>query len=152
MAGTVSTVTDARRLIGQLEGFVSMQEDQKRQIGERIRELRNNSRHTNDSIALAVDVSPRAVGKWIEGKGISRDSAEKVAELFEVEPDWLWSGKERGPTPDVLGALDPTLSDVLDRLTRIESMLSVVMAQVGATQLDAEQASPAHPKRRQSSR
>lgn len=65
---TPNTVPDAERLIEQLQAYVDMEADQKRQIGDRVRELRENSRYTNETLAQAVGVSARAVGKWIEGE------------------------------------------------------------------------------------
>jgi len=83
-----------------------MEAKQREEIGERIKELRNRSPHTNRSIADYVGVGERSVGNWLAGDtGMEWEHAKKVAELFEVDVYWLWDGKERGPTPNVLGAL-----------------------------------------------
>lgn len=127
MYGTPNTVIDDKALEAlaeQIQAHLAMKDDQKRQIGGRIRDLRENSRYTNETLAQAAGVSARAVGKWIEGKGISRDSAEKVAEIFDVDPDWLWSGRERGPAPDPFASAQP--SDV--RLGRLEKAVGDVLS------------------------
>lgn len=80
-----------------------MEQQQKIEIGERIRALREASPHTNASIADHVGVGERAVANWMSGgTGIQWANAKKVAELFDVDVNWLWTGREHrpGPTPD----------------------------------------------------
>lgn len=80
-----------------------MEHQQKIEIGERIRTLREASPHTNASIAEHVGVGERAVANWMSGgTGIQWENAKKVAELFDVDVNWLWTGQEHrpGPTPD----------------------------------------------------
>jgi transcriptional regulator with XRE-family HTH domain len=83
-----------------------MEEQQRVEIGQRIRELRETSPHTNESIAEHVGVGVRSVANWISGTtGITYANAKKVAELFEVDVRWLWDGKERPDDTDFLGKL-----------------------------------------------
>ena len=82
-----------------------MDAQQKLAIGRRIKELRDNSPETNRSIADYVGVGERSVAHWVAGNGITYDHAQKVAKLFGVEVDYIWRGREKAPTPDVLGAL-----------------------------------------------
>jgi transcriptional regulator with XRE-family HTH domain len=97
-----------------------MEQQQKAQIGERIRELREASPHTNRSIADELDVSERAVAKWIAGGGITWDNVEAIAKLFDVEPHYIWSGTaDREETPDLMGALSTGGADRLDELERL---------------------------------
>ncbi len=63
--------------------------------------MRNASPQTNRSIAEFVGVGERAVANWIAGGGITYDNAKAVAELFDVDPQWLWAGREKGKTPDL---------------------------------------------------
>ena len=134
---TPNTVPDAERLIEQLQAYVDMEADQKRQIGDRVRELRENSRYTNETLAQAVGVSARAVGKWIEGKGISRDSAEKVAEVFDVDPDWLWSGRER-VAPDLMGALSGPASgpELARQIQELQSETTELRSELSEVRID----------------
>lgn len=82
-----------------------MNEQQRIEIGGRLRELRENSPETNRSIGDYVGVAERTVAEWASGRqGMSYDHALKVAELFEVEIDWLWRGREPGEK-DLMGAL-----------------------------------------------
>lgn len=84
-----------------------MDQQQAVEIGERVRELRENSAETNRSIADYTGVGERSVAAWVAGDGISYKNAKKVAELFEVDIDWLWRGRERQGTPDLMEALSP---------------------------------------------
>ena len=94
-----------------------MEEQQRIEIGRRIRDLREASPHTNRSIADHVGVGERSVANWISGKtGITYEHAEKVARLFGVEIAWLWAGRDRGSTPDVLASLSGAAGERLDQI------------------------------------
>jgi transcriptional regulator with XRE-family HTH domain len=112
-----------------------LEQQQKIEIGQRVKWLRDNSAETSRSIARYVDVSVEAVRNWIAGKGISWESAEKVAQLYEIDVDWVWRGQgkspqgypvpEKGPTPDPFPAdpyaerldeIDRKLDEILKRL------------------------------------
>lgn len=99
-----------------------MNQQQKLEIGQRIKQLRDDSAETNRSIAAYTGKSTEAVRNWIQGKGILYDNAEKVAELFEVDIDWLWRGREKEDTPDPFGGAVLSAEDV-ERLKRIEEKL-----------------------------
>lgn len=63
-----------------------MDHQQKIEIGERIKALREASPHTNASIADHVGVGERSVANWMSGDtGIQWENAKKVAELFDVD-------------------------------------------------------------------
>jgi transcriptional regulator with XRE-family HTH domain len=98
-----------------------MEQQQRIEIGERIRALREASPHTNASIADAVGVGERAVANWMSGgTGITYKNASKVAELFDVDLTWLWSGEESQPktglVPDPF-ATEPAGAKTLDDLS-----------------------------------
>lgn len=126
---------------------------QKAEIGERIKQLRNASRETanretNRSIADYCGVSVEAVRNWIAGKGITYDNATKVAELFQVDRDWLWRGRKKGETPDLLDALSAPAgaavpADLADRLEWIEGAL-VALATERGLELDARPSEQDH--------
>lgn len=99
-----------------------MEEQQRLEIGERIKELRNASPQTNRSIADYVGVGERAVANWIAGGGIAWDNAKRVADLFAVDVQWLWSGREQGPAPD------PFSNPELARLSEAVAELGVELA------------------------
>lgn len=116
-----------------------MEKQQGLEIGERIRGLREDSEETNRSIADYVGVGERSVAAWVAGDGISYKNAKKVAELFDVSIDWLWRGREKGDTPDLMGALSPTVSaeefaDLRERLVWMESALQKLLADAGLEQ------------------
>jgi transcriptional regulator with XRE-family HTH domain len=81
-----------------------MDQQQKLDISARLRELRNNSAESNRSISDHVGVGERSVANWMSGDtGIKYEHAKVVADLFDVDVTWLWTGEERqpqGPTPD----------------------------------------------------
>lgn len=92
---------------------VVVEEAHRKAIGNRIRDLRNASPQTNRSIADYVGVGERAVAQWVAGGGIAWENAKKVAELFGVDPQWIWTGRDEGQA----------LSGDSDRLARIEEVL-----------------------------
>jgi transcriptional regulator with XRE-family HTH domain len=112
-----------------------MEAQHRMEIGKRIRELRESSTETNRSIADACDVGERTVAGWVAGDGISYKNAKKVAELFDVDIDWLWRGRERGETPDLMARLDggsPVLNRVEQMCQEIGERLEALEAGQGA--------------------
>lgn len=112
-----------------------LERQQKIEIGQRIKWLRDNSAETSRTIARHVDVSDEAVRNWIAGKGISVENSEKVAEMFDLDWNWLWRGEgtapegypqeQRKPTPnplrgpyaEQLDRIEEKLDEILERLT-----------------------------------
>lgn len=117
---------------------------QKAEIGERIRDLRNASRETgnretNRSIADYCGVSVEAVRNWIAGKGITYDNATKVAELFQVDRDWLWRGREKGETPDLMGALSAGSESELGRqIAELQSETTELRSELSEVRSDLQ--------------
>lgn len=73
-------------------------EQERLKISERLRELRDNSPETNRSIGDYVGVSERTVAAWMGGEqGITYQNAQKIAELFGCDFDWLWRGRQSEP-------------------------------------------------------
>lgn len=104
------------RSAGTLRLQLLMEVQQRHEIGQRIKELRNASPQTNRSIADHVGVGERAVAQWIAGGGIAWENAKKVADLFEVDVQWLWSGRDKDATPDLFGHLNGSSKEQLDRI------------------------------------
>lgn len=119
---------------------VLMNAQHKAEIGERIKELRDNSAETNRSIAEYVGVGERSVAAWIAGGGITYDNAKKVAELFGVDEDYVWRGRRKPETPDLIGALNgpgeehPALARIEAKVTRIEDRQVRLLAEFGKLQ------------------
>lgn len=102
-----------------------MDAQQRIEIGNRIRDLRNASPQTNRSIADYVGVKERAVANWIGGStGITYEHCKTVAQLFNVDHNWLWSGEERGQAPDLMAGLS---ADDSERLKRVERKLDELL-------------------------
>jgi transcriptional regulator with XRE-family HTH domain len=114
-----------------------MEQQQRIEIGQRIRALREASPQTNASIAEAVGVGERAVANWVSGgTGITYRNAAKVAELFGVSLTWLWTGEEKsepaGPAPDPFAVSEraeaKTLDDLSGEVAALRSELLTEMA------------------------
>lgn len=120
---------------------VLMEERQRHEVGQRVKELRNASPQTNRSIADYVGVGERAVANWVAGEGIAWENAKKVAELFEVDVQWLWSGRDRAP--DVLQTLDGGITEPLHRIEeKLDDILDWIAGQESIADADdADQAS-----------
>ena len=102
-----------------------MEKQQAVEIGERIRGLRGDSEETNRSIADYCEVGERTVAGWVAGDGISYKNAKKVAELFQVDIDWLWRGREK-PSGSPLDALSEQASGA--RISQLEKAVGDVLA------------------------
>lgn len=107
-----------------------MEQRQKQEIGERIKELRENSAETNRSIADYCDVGERSVAAWVAGEGIAYENAQKVAELFKVDVDYIW----RGGTSSSGAVLGFREEDVA-RSIRTEAKLDAVLQHLGVDYL-----------------
>lgn len=147
-AGTAHTV--------RLQALVEKQA--KIELGQRIRDLREASPHTNRSIADAVGVSERAVTGWISGRGASWENVEAVAELFRVDPNWLWSGRESGETPDLAGGsterfdrLEEQIADLQQQLADMAARDKAVADRDAARSTQKARKQPRAPKQRKSS-
>lgn len=111
-----------------------MDEQQRIEIGQRLKELRENSPQTNRSVGDAVGVTERTVAEWAAGRqGMTYDNAKKVAELFGVDLDWLWRGDKE--TPDVMKALSPNGRAVTaDDLQALHTELRELRREVAAAE------------------
>lgn len=124
-------ITSRRRTPGSLRGRQSahtvlhrMAMDEAR--ATRIRDLKDQRPDlTWAQIADAVGVTERSAIEWQKSGGISHPNSKKLAKLFGVDPDWLWSGAERGVTPDLMGSLDQA-----SQLDRIEAMLAEILSRL----------------------
>lgn len=119
-----------------------LDKQQKIEIGQRIKWLRDNSAETSRTIAGHCDVSVEAVRNWLAGKGIAYDNAVKVADLFEIDVDWIWRGRGRGPDAargqgPLLNVLDGDGVEELEptQLDRIEHRLKAIMDHLGIEDL-----------------
>lgn len=109
---------------------------QKIEIGLRIKELRDNSAETSRSIADYCDVSVEAVRNWIAGKGISYDNAQKVADLFKRDVDWIWRGREKGATPDPFASPSTEADGELRK--ELAALRAELLAEIGKVQASQE--------------
>lgn len=107
-----------------------MEKQQKLEIGGRIRQLREQSRYKQQGVADKLNIGLRAYQR-LEEVGTSRyERCEELAAIFEVDPMWIWDGREHSATPDLV---DDGLSE---RLDRIEQKLEALLAEALPEALD----------------
>src|SRR3954464_5445355 len=105
---------------------------------ERIRQLKTaHPELTWSYIADQIGVRERSAIAWQKTGGISAKNAEKLAELFGVSYDFLWFGKEKGPTPDVLAGV-AGIEDVEARRDALTSKVDQIAGQLAAMEIDLE--------------
>lgn len=64
-------------------------------IGEKIKELRKNSKITQEQLGNAIGVSKMAISYFEKGKKApGRETLEKIADYFEVTTDYLLGRSE----------------------------------------------------------
>lgn len=136
MSATLTARRKSQRVLRHL-----MDQQQAVEIGERIRDLRNNSEETNASIADYCNVRERTAAGWIGGEGISYKNAKRVAKLFQVDIDWLWRGRK---SPLDAFSAPISQSDLDERLEWIESALQALLVDRGL-ELDAPPSAQDHP-------
>jgi transcriptional regulator with XRE-family HTH domain len=111
-----------------------MEEQQRLEMAQRITDLRERSPFTQPVIADKLGIGLRAYQK-LEQRGttsfercqeiyeIHREWTSRQADWSHVDSDWIWDGRTRAETPDLMGALLPATS----QLDRIETMLAAVV-------------------------
>jgi transcriptional regulator with XRE-family HTH domain len=83
-------------------------------------------------IADEVGVDTRSAQAWRKTGGISAKNAVKLAEVFGVSYEFLWFGKEKGPTPDLLAGVsridqvDAVRDEFRDKVDKITAQLAAV--------------------------
>jgi transcriptional regulator with XRE-family HTH domain len=94
-------------------------EQQRREMGDRIRELRESRGYKQQYVADYVGVSLRQYQFWQAGDNEpSQDNLEKLAELFGVTPQFIL----RGDTPSPLTS--PSIEERLDEIREAISQLA----------------------------
>jgi transcriptional regulator with XRE-family HTH domain len=113
-----------------------MEEAQRVQIAERIRELRERSPYTQPVVAEKLDLSLRGYQK-LEERGTTKwERCEEIAELYGVDPLWIWDGTEKEAAPDVMGQLsDPAVRELSDAVAALAKDLAAtrtkLLAEIG---------------------
>jgi hypothetical protein len=105
-----------------------MEKAQAAAIAKRLRDLRDASKKTENPVTVPMiarqcGVAVRTAAGWLSKqnpKGMTYQHCIKAAKLFDVAPDWLWDGKEKQPTPDLMGQFDGSISGRLDRIEDLQ--------------------------------
>lgn len=107
-----------------------MASDQER--AERVRELKDSRPDlTWGRIAEAVGVRERSAIEWQKTGGMDYGNAKKLAKLFDVSAEWLWSGIDRS------GDSIPVTVTAETQLDRIELALDAIRTRLDALDADA---------------
>lgn len=97
-----------------------MEEAARREMGARIRELREQSPYKQQHMADRLSIGLRMYQR-IEQRGTTEwERVEQLATIHGADPHWIWSGKEKPATPSLNGESG--------RLARIEEALERVEA------------------------
>jgi hypothetical protein len=106
---------------------------------ERIRQLKTaHPELTWSYIAGEIGVRERSAVAWQKTGGLNPKNAEKLADIFGVSYDFLWFGKEKGPTPDVLAGVS-RIEDVEAIRDEFRGKVDQIVAQLTAMDLDIVQ-------------
>jgi len=111
----------------------------------RIRTLKDSRPDlTWDRIAEYVDVKERSAIEWVRSGGITHDNCVLLAELFDVDSEWLWSGREvQEGAADLMASLGGNSPSQLDRIEAkvdaIEAKLDALLAVLPTPQRTPEE-------------
>lgn len=93
-----------------------MEERQRLEIADRIRELRERSPYTQPVMADKLGLTLRGYQK-IEERGTTKwERCEAIAKILEVDPRWLWDGTEKGASPDPFATSQSAEADAVAAL------------------------------------
>jgi transcriptional regulator with XRE-family HTH domain len=115
-------------------------------IGDRIKYLMRLNALTQDEFARAVGVSRGAVGNWVRGQPIGRESVARIAEQFGTTHDWLELGRGAppprttqagSPVPRPANSLQSGLSPSQLRLIQLTVSMTTAEADMLLTIADA---------------
>ena len=123
-----------------------MEEQQRLEIGARIKELRERSPHKQPYVAARLHIGTRAYQK-VENKGTtSYERCQAIAKIHahwthdhpdwkHATADWLWDGRmPAAETPDLLGALAGGARAQLDRIEqRLDAIYGLIKPTDAAT-------------------
>ena len=107
--------------------------------GERLRELRERRRMSQEHVAGEVGVSTKTVWSWEHGGKIKWANAQRIAAFYGMDPEELVT-RDLADTPDMLGTLNgngPALS-LEERLDEIDRKLDELLRRLPAQDDDVD--------------
>lgn len=121
-----------------------MEEAERLAIGERIKQLREQSPYTQPAMADLMGLTLRGYQK-LEEKGTTIwDHAKTLAKIHDVDVQWIWTGREGGASAD----LADDIAEIKAWMERIEKVLETL----GGELSPGERATAAARKARQAAR
>ncbi len=100
-------------------------------IAERIKQARENMAISKAELARRVNVSRASVSMWEDGKNVSFANILKIAEVLNVEPEWL----QYGVTRDSIKIQD--LADCIELTRKISTRLDWGLSNAQEAQIAA---------------
>jgi transcriptional regulator with XRE-family HTH domain len=96
----------------------SVDQERKREIGRRVKRLRERSPHTQESLADLLGMTLRGYQKAELTGSISYTKLEKLAEIHRVAEgvDWFYLPADAAPDESQLDRIEAKLDDILSRL------------------------------------
>ena len=91
------------------------------EVGQRIREMREELKLTREQLAEASEMTPRFLTCVENGQsGISLESLKKLSVSLRVSTDYLLFGRKYGKVPqDIIDALADIPEDYYDQLVKL---------------------------------
>lgn len=82
-------------------------------MGDRIRDLREGRKLTQEQMGVLVGVSGAAISQWESGatKGIRPENFLRFCAYFQVDPYWVVFGSEGSPVPPSRRRVDAPQSE-----------------------------------------
>ena len=117
-----------------------MEEAARREMGARIRDLRERSPYKQAHMAEQLNVGLRMYQR-IEQRGTTEwERVQQIAEIHGVDPHWIWDGEEKPETPDLIAQMNG--SSQLDRIEaaiqRLEETQAVFLSHIEAAAASQE--------------
>ncbi len=113
-----------------------MEEAARREMGGRIRELRERSPYKQQHMADKLNVGLRMYQR-IEQRGTTEwERVQQIAEIHGSDPHWVWDGEEKGPVPDVIGRLDGSSGQLARMEGKLDQLLDLIEERLAVRDAD----------------
>jgi transcriptional regulator with XRE-family HTH domain len=119
-----------------------MKEAARREMGARIRELRERSPYKQQHMADKLSVGLRMYQRIEQWGTTEWERVQQIAEIHGSDPHWIWDGEENGSTPDVIERLDGSSGQLARMEGKLDQLLDLIEQRLAVRDADdAAQAS-----------
>lgn len=103
--------------------------DIKRQLGYKIKRLRQKRGMTQEQLAEMAEISTRSLAGIETGENfMTAQTMEKILECLGITVDELFTAEHLKPTEDLITEIDAIINSVKDDRDKIENIYKVVKA------------------------